>query len=173
MLNEIRLGHVTDETKAICMSLERPVVRKMDGPIETVVALYARNVDVDRYNDAMLHRLPEDRHHTYVATDFGDARCNDTMAPHILHLRVGARVLYLKNELRYDDDHNLVNGSAGRVVDFIQQQATNEMCPVVEFEVPEKPGTVRNVVVRRVEFTFDVPGRVQCPRRVQASHYMH
>ena len=65
------------------------------------VKLYTHNIDVDRINDEKLEELTGDEE-SYIATGTGDKKLIDTikksmLAPEVLYLKVGAQVIFVKN----------------------------------------------------------------------------
>lgn len=75
---------------------------------------YPRREDVDRANSARTSALTGTSR-TYFAKDFGDEKLlGNLMAPQQLQLRIDSQVMMIKNT-----DENLVNGSMGKVIDFV------------------------------------------------------
>ena len=121
MLNEMRLGRITDDTVRAFKALSRPL--NFDDGIE-MTELFPTRFEVERSNEARLRNLRgESRRFTCV--DTGDPAIRDkllqnVMAPKSIDLKVGAQVMLIKNI-----DESLVNGSLGRVVAFKTQSAFN------------------------------------------------
>lgn len=119
MLNDMRSGLVTPESEMEFMRLSRPLT----CPAGIVPAeLYATRSEVDHANNLQLSRLPGDAY-LYEAIDTGElppkiksAMLSNFLAPPRLHLKVGAQVMCIKN---FDED--LINGSIGKVVDFLDR----------------------------------------------------
>lgn len=113
-LNEVRLGQAKDFS-----ILDSCFGRKFADDGIKPVRLFCKNIDVDSYNVAELHKLktPSRRYH---ATDEGgdgwkqffEKNCP---APSALELKVGAQVILLKN---LDVEQGLVNGSVGIISDM-------------------------------------------------------
>lgn len=65
------------------------------------VKLYTHNVDVDRINSEKLEELIEEEQ-SYIANGVGDLKLVEAMkksmlAPEVLYLKVGAQVIFVKN----------------------------------------------------------------------------
>jgi ATP-dependent DNA helicase PIF1 len=97
-----------------------------------------RKDDVDRQNDFFLNQLAGDSR-KYDAKDgskmensaYLNALQKNCPAPASVTLKVGAQVILLKN---LDMEHELVNGSRGRVVGFQEDKETKMYLPYVEFD---------------------------------------
>lgn len=119
MLNEMRLGKISEDTELEFRKLARPLPNDDIIPAE----LYSTRTEVDRANGFRLRNLPG-RSHTYNAIDGGALEDDDLkdkllanfLAPKELQLKIGAQVMMIKNI-----DETLVNGSLGKVIDFIDQ----------------------------------------------------
>ncbi|CAE6460433.1 unnamed protein product [Rhizoctonia solani] len=125
MLNDARVGIVTDESAKLLRSLSRPVHYEDGiGPTE----IYPRRFEADWANRKQLLALPGERrvysaYDSYGKDDDGEdinperaARLfSGMLVPKLLPLKVGAQVMCLRN-IR---ENGLVNGSIGRVVDFM------------------------------------------------------
>lgn len=119
MLNKMRLGEIDDETDQQFKNLNREL------PEDEIVAaeLYSTRREVDGANNKMLSTLPGNTH-TFTASDGGsitdkvlkDKLLQNFLAPQKLNLKIGAQVMMIKNI-----DATLVNGSLGRIIDFIDR----------------------------------------------------
>ncbi|CAN8097453.1 unnamed protein product [Discula destructiva] len=114
MLNEMRLGHISDETVKTFRSMARPL--GAEGGIE-VTELFPTRSEVEQSNQRKLRELPGELYR-YDAMDSGDPLIRDKllsnmMAPKVLELKKGAQVMLIKNI-----DDTLVNGSLGTVTGF-------------------------------------------------------
>ncbi|KAF4898404.1 ATP-dependent DNA helicase PIF1 [Colletotrichum fructicola] len=117
MLNEMRLGRISEQTVQAFRKLTRPIVS--DDGLE-VTELFPTRWEVENSNQARLRNLPG-KPHRYDASDGGDANVRDKllqnmMAPKTIELKVGAQVMLIKNM-----DDTLVNGSLGKVVKFMSE----------------------------------------------------
>lgn len=136
LLEEVRLGRVTQKTKDILNSRIIPdpeaVVTEFEGVKEKVrpTVLYPHKVDVERINQAKLaalisagaenkrfisadsavqKRTKQGREISKIESELLDKQCN---APHMLELCIGAQVMLISN---LDPEEGLVNGSLGVV----------------------------------------------------------
>lgn len=136
LLEEIRLGRVTQKTKDLLNSRIIPdpeaIVTEFEGVKEKVrpTVLYPHKVDVERINQlklagliaagaenkrfissdiAMHKKTKQTREISKIESEVLDKQCN---APHMLELCVGAQVMLISN---LDPDEGLVNGSLGVV----------------------------------------------------------
>lgn len=119
VLNEIRSGTVSAESK------ERLNRREDDNNniaseelSEGSTRLYTHNIDVDRVNQDQLKRL-EGRAKTFDSKLKGNLKLGETisksiMAPPVLQLKEGAKVMFVKNNY----EKGYLNGSMGKVLRF-------------------------------------------------------
>ncbi|KAK2732235.1 mitochondrial dna helicase [Colletotrichum kahawae] len=117
MLNEMRLGRISEQTVQAFRKLTRPIVS--DDGLE-VTELFPTRWEVENSNQARLRNLPG-KPYRYDASDSGDANVRDKllqnmMAPKTIELKVGAQVMLIKNM-----DDTLVNGSLGKVIRFMSE----------------------------------------------------
>ncbi|KAL2156312.1 hypothetical protein VTH82DRAFT_1057 [Thermothelomyces myriococcoides] len=117
MLNEMRLGKISDKTVRSFQELSRPLTFN-DG-LEVTELFPTRN-EVESSNQRRLKALTG-KTYRYDAVDTGDEKIRDKllanmMAPPTLELKKGAQVMLIKNM-----DDTLVNGSLGTVVKFMSQ----------------------------------------------------
>ena len=120
ILNEIRSGRVSPE--AIDQLNERRN-NMTGGPsqeelLEGSTRLYTHNIDVDRVNQDQLKKL-EGRTKTFDSKMKGNLKLGETisksiMAPPVLQLKKGAKVMFVKNNY----EKGYLNGSMGEVVRF-------------------------------------------------------
>ncbi|EFQ24939.1 DNA repair and recombination protein pif1 [Colletotrichum graminicola M1.001] len=117
MLNEMRLGRISEETVEAFRKLTRPIVS--DDGLE-VTELFPTRYEVDNANLSRLRNLPG-KTYRFDAADTGDPQIRDKllqnmMAPKSIDLKVGAQVMLIKNM-----DDTLVNGSLGKVTRFMSE----------------------------------------------------
>lgn len=116
MLNEMRLGRISEETIRSFKSLSRPIVAQDELELDTT-ELFPTRYEVEAANQTRLRNLPGTPK-KYEAHDVGDPSIREKllqnmMAPKSLELKLGAQVMLIKNM-----DDTLVNGSLGKVKDF-------------------------------------------------------
>ncbi|KAK8117436.1 uncharacterized protein PG998_005717 [Apiospora kogelbergensis] len=115
MLNEMRLGRISEQTVQTFKQLSRPLTFA-DGL--DVTELFPTRQEVERSNEQRLRSLPGQTQR-YDSTDTGhpdirDRLLENMMAPKAIELRKGAQVMLIKNL-----DETLVNGSLGKVKGFM------------------------------------------------------
>lgn len=119
-LNEVRAGVVSDEADIALSKLSREL-EKIEG-IEPS-QLYPTKKEANLFNSLKLNSLPgqavtysSEESGRMMGTDVFRKISNSFLAPNQISLKVGAQVMLIKN---YSKD--LVNGSLGVVVDFIDE----------------------------------------------------
>ena len=123
LLNEMRLGAISAaSTQALQHKLNS------EPASEAKIKLYTHNVDVDSYNLSQLAGLEGDSELYSASTSGANALIEQlrrsVLAPALLELKTGARVMFVKNN--YDRGH--FNGSLGVVRGFTRE----EKWPVVD-----------------------------------------
>lgn len=118
MLNEMRIGKISDRTVQAFKALSRPL--NFDDGVD-LAELYPTRAQVEGSNEKRLRELPG-KIHRYEAADTGDPAIRDKllmnmMAPKALELKIGAQVMLIKNL-----DESLVNGSLGKVIAFSDEK---------------------------------------------------
>jgi ATP-dependent exoDNAse (exonuclease V) alpha subunit len=109
MLNAVRHGQVTAEIAGRLNSMgARP------APEDGTITLATRNDTVNRINAAQLARLPG-RVRTAQAEVTGEFGGRAFPADESLQLKVGARVMFLRNDSSMDGGQRWVNGTVGTV----------------------------------------------------------
>ncbi|ODA89305.1 helicase [Leifsonia xyli subsp. xyli] len=109
MLNAVRHGQVTKE---IADRLNETGARP--APSEGTITLATRNDTVNRINAQALERLPG-RALTAQADVSGDFGGRAFPADDVLELKVGAQVMFLRNDVGQGDGPRWVNGTIGTV----------------------------------------------------------
>ncbi|KAK4225565.1 ATP-dependent DNA helicase PIF1 [Podospora fimiseda] len=117
MLNEMRLGKISEKTIKNFEALSRPL--QFDDGIQ-VTELFPRRNEVERSNQKRLEALPGEVRR-YEAFDTGNVAVRDKllanmMAPPTIELKKKAQVMLIKNM-----DETLVNGTLGTVEKFMTQ----------------------------------------------------
>ncbi|CAJ0843310.1 8504_t:CDS:2, partial [Entrophospora sp. SA101] len=113
MLNEIRIGLVTEKTLNIMEMLKQPC--EYFDEIQPT-KLYPKNYNVAKTNLEYLSKIQNKSYYFYSEDqDYGqlDTLIKNCLAPKKLELKCGAQVMLIKNI-----NKNLVNGSRGIVVGF-------------------------------------------------------
>lgn len=108
MLNAVRHGRVTKE---VADRLNTTGARR---PPDDVITLATRNDTVNRINADALRRLPG-RAQTARAEISGDFGGRNFPADDVLELKLGARVMFLRNDAGAGDGPRWVNGTIGTV----------------------------------------------------------
>ncbi|KXH58904.1 DNA repair and recombination protein pif1 [Colletotrichum salicis] len=142
MLNEMRLGRISDETVQAFRKLDRKIPTE-DG-LE-VTELFPTRYEVENANQNRLRNLPGIAKR-YDAGDSGDPQVRDKllqnmMAPKMIELKVGAQVMLIKNM-----DDTLVNGSLGKVTHFMSEGSFENWNPadmMPSFEDMDEDGEAR------------------------------
>lgn len=117
MLNEMRLGRVSEQTVQTFKSLSRPL--QFNDDFEAT-ELFPLRSEVDRSNEMRLRHLPGEIHR-FDAADTGEPSVREKllenmMAPKSIELKKGAQVMLIKNL-----DETLVNGSLGKIRGFMSE----------------------------------------------------
>ncbi|KAF5615896.1 DNA repair and recombination pif1 mitochondrial [Fusarium sp. NRRL 52700] len=138
MLNEMRLGRITEDTVRAFKKLERPL--NFNDGLGTAELFSTRN-EVEMSNERRLRELPGTIRR-YEAQDTGKEDIRDKllmnmMAPKSIDLKINAQVMLIKNL-----DESLVNGSLGKVIGFSDEK-TFDMEPIDEFDEEERMAKAR------------------------------
>ncbi|KAJ1032924.1 hypothetical protein NDA16_000203 [Ustilago loliicola] len=185
MLNEMRFGRLSQKTIEAFRKLER--TPKYDDDI-VPTELFPMRQEVDRANMGRLSALQTESQ-SYQAQDggtlMGEARervLQNSIALPVLHLKKGAQVMLIKNV-----DESLVNGSVGKVIDFMDDgeydkaigamemaelqkeerdkaaRVSTRKWPLVRFHLPN--GGTRDYLARPEQWKTELPdGEVQASR---------
>ncbi|CAJ0840354.1 8137_t:CDS:2 [Entrophospora sp. SA101] len=176
MLNEIRLGIVTEKTLKIMNRLKLSPQYPNDGIQAT--ELYSRVDKVTSANLVLLSKI-QNKSYIYHAKDYEPTKIGQLktlikgcLAPDKLELKRGAQVMLIKNINR-----DLVNGSRGIVVGFysdatrksyydgedeiMEFDQRDEILPIVRFTEN------RELVVREAEWRLETVGNVVLASRRQ------
>ncbi len=119
ILNEIRRGDVTDSSREY---LQERFKAKLSLSIEPT-RLFTHNADVDLLNEQELDRLKSEGEVEYYMETKGRDALVETLkksclAPELLRLKVGARVMCVKNNF----EEGYVNGTLGIVISCKENQ---------------------------------------------------
>ncbi len=114
ILNDIRDGEATEDS---LQDLRERFDTQVDPDQEPVI-LYTHNADVDRINHERLAEIQEPPHFFDMETRGSKTHVEKLkagcLAPELLELRVGAVVMFVRNNF----EKGYVNGSMGRVIGF-------------------------------------------------------
>lgn len=130
ILNNIRNNQTDKET---LMKLKTRLHQTIDLKTINPIKLYTHNVDVDEVNNYELSKIPGEEFN-YGMLSHGPKELvavlkKSCLAPEHLSLKVGAMVIFLKNNF----NEGYVNGTLGKVVDFDKYDF-----PIVELESGDK-----------------------------------
>lgn len=125
ILNDIRNGTAGEHTK---VPLRTRYKKEPEGATKAT-KLYSRNINVDAINERELANLPG-QVKTFAMESKGfsalvDGLKKNCLAPEELKLKIGAEVMFIKN----DNSSRYVNGTRGVVVGF---DKTDECWPIVK-----------------------------------------
>lgn len=144
ILNDIRRGSVSGDSYDLLVS--------RTGTKQSVphTKLYTHNIDVDRINSEELEKINE-REYAYVMETHGkgplvESLIKSCLAPAELVLRIGARVMFVKNS----KEGKYVNGTIGIVEDFLSDKT-----PVV------RTNDGRKIYVSSDEWAIEDDGKVR------------
>jgi len=114
ILNEIRKNDVTESTYEL---LQNRFNKDPDNDAEPT-RLYTHNIDVDTINTKALGEIGEESRifemKSHGRPPLVESLKKSCLAPENLHLKIGARVMFVKNN--YEGKY--VNGTLGKVIDF-------------------------------------------------------
>ncbi|CUA75518.1 ATP-dependent DNA helicase pfh1 [Rhizoctonia solani] len=136
LLNNLRHGTLTDDAIKVLNGLDRPI-KCNDGILPTEIyplrhsaqeanLRHLAKLKTSQHNFKSVDKPGTDRYGFPVRISEAEAML-EKRAPKILTLQVGAQVMCTHNS----SNTNLVNGSIGRIIDFISsQQASDEGYPI-------------------------------------------
>lgn len=163
ILSAIRRGEVEEEHREMLAARRAP--RAASGQTQ----LFAHNADVNSINDAELEKI-EGSARVFTMQSRGkdtlvEALKRGCLSPEVLALKVGAKVMFTKNDVA---GRSYVNGTLGVVESFAKESGY----PVV------KTRAGRSLVVEPVEWRVDDAGRtlariVQLPLRLAWAMTVH
>jgi len=152
VLNEIRSGEVSEESLELINSRVNQPLDKEKDPF--AIILTSTNQMAEKINRVMLDRLTTPLK-SFEAMTVGLFHEECKQAPQTLHLRVGAKVMFLNN----DRDDQWVNGTMGIVLDFIDDRyivIETDMGRIVT--VPRHTWDVYKIVVEDQKIRHEVVG---------------
>ena len=145
LLNRVRVNEMRSEDYIMLNSRYDPRFRPSEK--EHYIMLATTNKKVLAHNNNRLHELPGEEK-AYMADIEGDFTFRDFPADYELHLKVGAQVMFVKNN--WDKDY--YNGKIGRVVAMDGQQI------IVETEDEDGDTRIINVareIWEKMEYVWD------------------
>ncbi len=162
VLTAMRQNALTDSHRKLLRTRFTP------EPEGAVTKLYSHNADVDRINDVALRAIPGEMR-VFTMTSFGPESMvmslkRGCLSPESLPLKVGARVMFTKNDVQ---KHEFCNGTLGTIAGF-----SVEGKPIV------KTFDGRTLVVETDEWNIADNGRVlasitQVPLRLAWAMTVH
>ncbi len=151
MLESMRRGDVNELHEA--MLQER--LQKKPAADEAVTRLFSHNIDVESINMRHLKAIDQDVHVYEMQTSGTSAKVEQlvksVLAPATLELKLGAEVMFVANNFAA----GFVNGTRGKVVDFVQDE------PIVELI------SGREVKVERHSWALEEDGK----KRAEVAQY--
>ena len=162
-LSAIRRGSVTEQHRALLRT------RAVGEPEDGMTQLYSHNADVDAINDAELLKLPGDVK-TFMASHKGPehlvaALQRGCLSPDVLALKIGAKVMFTKNDIMRQA---YVNGTLGTLTGFDKEHGF----PLI------RTNTGRRIVAEPVDWNLEDSGRLlasitQVPLRLAWAMTVH
>ncbi len=162
-LTAIRRGSVVEGHKDLLRKRYSP------RPKGDITQLYSHNADVDALNDRELAKL-SDASRVFHMVSHGSEKLVDALkrgclSPESLVLKVGARVMFTKNDVQ---THRYANGTLGVVADFVKETGL----PVV------KTKSGKSLMVEPVEWSLIDNGKIlaritQLPLRLAWAMTVH
>ncbi|MCR4328430.1 MAG: AAA family ATPase [Patescibacteria group bacterium] len=162
VLSAIRSGSVSSFHRTVLSSRQGAVV------LHGATKLFSHNIDVDRINTMELAKISGGAKDFYMTSrgpeHFVGQLKKSCLSPEILSLKIGARVLFTKNDFAY----RFVNGTLGEVTGFSEEGGY----PVVRIASGE------SVVAESAEWVVEDDGRtlarvVQVPLRLAWAITVH
>ncbi len=144
-LSAVREGSVGESHKVLLRT------RYAKTPRGNVTQLYSHNADVNAINDAELAKLPDETK-TFEMESRGPEKIvaslkRGCLSPEQLRLKIGARVMFTKNDVT---THRFVNGTLGSIKGF----STESGDPIVQ------TNSGRQIVAEQLEWSVQDGGRV-------------
>lgn len=173
LLSAIRRGDVQDEHREILQSRYFPHAQ------ENVIQFYSRNKNVDAINEAKLARLPASMH-AFTMSSWGsknvvEALIKSCLSPQTLQLKIGARVMFTKNDL----NHRYVNGTFGTLVEFSPQDGAPVVrtdsghlidCEMAEWAVEDDGKVVAKVLQYPLRLAWAITAHKSQGMSLDAAH---
>lgn len=147
ILNAIRACEVNDSHFEILNSC------KPRASVRDILHLHTHNANIDLVNLNKLRELTGDLY-SFQAEKFGNEKvlkflADSVLAPENLELKIGAKVMFVKNSI----EDGYANGTQGVVVKFVKDEILG-LVPVVKIMSGEE------IVVEQAEWTFEENAKV-------------
>ncbi|MBM3261207.1 AAA family ATPase [Candidatus Kaiserbacteria bacterium] len=118
LLTAIRRGTFGESHKGLLRTRYRKT------PLDGVTQLYSHNADVDTINAGELEKIDNETR-TYYMQSQGSAKLVDALkrgclSPEVLHVKLGARVMFTRNDV---EGQQYANGTLGEVVGFSEDMS--------------------------------------------------
>ena len=112
ILNEMRSGEISDVAQDLLLE---KLEESRENKEEFAIKLYTHNADVDRINSEELEKLPG-KTEMYFAKlsgkkEFAKFLAKSVLAPEVLELKIGAKVIFVKN----NPEQGYFNGTLGEI----------------------------------------------------------
>uniref|UniRef100_UPI004049E6E8 helix-turn-helix domain-containing protein n=1 Tax=Gelidibacter sp. TaxID=2018083 RepID=UPI004049E6E8 len=139
ILNEIRNNRLSEQSAKALNTRFLPnfVHQKQDD----FITLTTHNYKADQINDSELHQIRQ-KNYTYKAVVDGKFTEFSYPAPEILNLKVGAQVMFIKNDSSLEKRY--YNGKIGKVIS-LKDDLVVVQCPSDDFEIEVTPEVWDNV----------------------------
>ena len=130
--------------------IESRLIQRTKIP-DGVTKLFSHNIDVDRVNERELTKI-QTKKYKFNMAERGPKKLTETLkkgclSPEILKLKIGASVMFTKNNLR----GGYVNGTLGKVVRFDSESS----CPIV------KTRDGKNIETEPMDWTVEEHGLIR------------
>ena len=149
ILSAIRSQNITASHRALLETRLAP------HGAENVTQFFAHNAQVDLLNSGKLSRLMGEAHAFKMESrgpkDMVERLKKGCLSPETLMLKVGARVMFTKNDI---PQHRFVNGTLGVVTGFSESEDGGEGSPIVETNAG------RTIFVERADWNIEENGRI-------------
>lgn len=150
LLENIRRGRLDPATTELLHSRYRPDFLPPEG--EGWITLSTHNRKVDALNESQLEGTPG-KTRRFAATLEGDFPRSSFPAPEELELKVGAQVLFLRNDT--SPGKLYFNGKVGKVTRLTGERV-HVLCPGDRDEIEVEPATWENVTYRLDEASGEI-----------------
>jgi hypothetical protein len=130
LLNKVRNNKLDEPVLHQLNSRYRPVDELPDQ--DSYITLTTHNYSAQNINAEQLAALPE-KEHRYEAEIKGDFPAHAYPADEDLRLKVGAQVMFIKND--NSADRRYYNGKIGKITDIDEEKGIRVQCPGDDFQI--------------------------------------